>query len=69
MDESNVIDLLPLIAECVLRRAAEMRVYADRGASRARYTEPGVALTGGCIRDFRGISGASSLFDSDHCDR
>ena len=30
MDESNVVDLLPLIAECVLRRAAEMRVYADR---------------------------------------
>jgi len=30
MDETNVVDLLPLIAECVLRRAAEMRVYADR---------------------------------------
>jgi hypothetical protein len=30
MDETNVVDLLPLIAECVLRRAAEMRVYANR---------------------------------------
>jgi hypothetical protein len=30
MDESNVIDLLPLIAERVLGRAAEMRVYANR---------------------------------------
>ena len=29
MDESNVVDLLPLIAEYVLRRAAEM-LYADR---------------------------------------
>jgi hypothetical protein len=30
MDESNVVDLLPLIAERVLRRAAEMRLHADR---------------------------------------
>jgi len=30
MDASNVVDLLPLIAERVLRRAAEMRLHADR---------------------------------------
>jgi hypothetical protein len=30
MDESNVVDLLPLIAERVLQRAAEMRLYASR---------------------------------------
>jgi hypothetical protein len=30
MDEFNVVDLLPLIAERVLGRATEMRVYADR---------------------------------------
>jgi len=30
MDEASVIDLLPLIAERVLGRAAEMRVYANR---------------------------------------
>jgi hypothetical protein len=30
MTASNVVDLIPSIAECVLRRAAEMRIYANR---------------------------------------
>ena len=52
MDESNVVDLLPLIAECVLRRATEMRVYADR-IEREFGGDPGFKNAEGAVRELR----------------
>ena len=52
MDESNVVDLLPLIAECVLRRAAEMPVYADR-IEREFGGDPDFEDAEGLVRELR----------------
>jgi len=52
MDGSNVIDLLPLIAERVLRRAAEMRVYADR-IEREFGGDPDFENAEGLVRELR----------------
>ena len=52
MDESNVIDLIPLIAERVLGRAAEMRVYANR-IEREFGGDPDFEDVEGLVRELR----------------
>ena len=52
MDKSNVVDLLPLIAECVLRRAAEMRLYASR-VEREFGGDPDFENAEGVVRELR----------------
>jgi hypothetical protein len=52
MDETNVVDLLPLIAECILRRAAEMRVYANR-IEREFGGDPDFEDVAGLVRELR----------------
>jgi hypothetical protein len=48
----NVVDFLPLIAERVLQRAAEMRVYADR-VEREFGGDPAFEDTEGLVRGLR----------------
>ena len=52
MDESNVVDLLPLIAERVLRRAAEMSLHADR-IEREFGGDPDFEGAEGLVRELR----------------
>ena len=52
MHEPKVLDLLPLIAERVLRRASEMRVYADR-IEREFGGDPDFEDAEGVVRELR----------------
>jgi len=52
MDEANVVDLLPLIAERVLQRAAEMRLYASR-IEREFGGDPDFEDAEGLVRELR----------------
>jgi len=52
MRESNVLDLLPLIAERVLQRALEMRVYAAR-IEREFGGDPDFENAEGAIRELK----------------
>ena len=48
----NVVDLLPLIAERVMRRAEEMRLYADR-IEREFGGDPAFEDADGLVRELR----------------
>ena len=52
MDDFNVIDLIPVIAAHVLRRAAEMRFYADR-IEREFGGDPDFEDAEGAVRELR----------------